>query len=472
MFRHLCALTAVALMVGPAHLRAEANEDAFVVEGLSRALEAQPDNTKARVKRGLYYLWRTFDYEKALHDFNQVLESEPDNVTAYIGRADVYTGWDSRFYDPRKAEKDAQKALELAPESSDVFRILGDLPGHPGMGKPEDSLVKYKRAVELDPKNLLAQIGLAYTYAKKGTPFHSEEKALRHASKALEIAPNESLALEAMGDLLSAEEETRRDGIRLLNRAVAINPRSMGSYLARGYTYLAWSMEEEWPVLIQALQEQNLGIVDSIRGNDEAFKRAMEKLGRRSRFARALSDFDEAAELCPHSDDVHSARAYALQNFPGQERRALESFTQAVKLNPRNANALIERAEYLITNPHLMVDPKELDGKGRGKRKIDAAELGEMIANRFPAASKELEGDLSKALEIRKNALAFFLRGSLRGSALRDYEGAIQDLSEAIELEPLDPDYYEARAAVHEAFGHDDRADRDRERISDLQNLD
>ncbi len=467
----LWSLVAVVLFGSAALLPAESDQDALVLEGLSRALEENPDNAKARLKRGLYYLWRTFDYEKALGDFNRVLELDPENVTAYIGRADVFTGWDARFYDPKKALADAEKALELAPESSDVFRILGDLPGHPGMGQPKDSLVKYQKAIELEPGNLLAQIGLAYTYSKKGTPFHSQEKAMKHAAKALEIGPNESLALETMGDLLASDEATRREGLRLLNRAVSLNPRSMGTFLARGYTYLAWSMDEEWGVLLQALQEEDLGVMDSIRGNDEAFERALKKLGEKSRYAHALRDFDKAESLCPHSDDVFSARAYALQNFPGQERRALECYTRAVELNPHNANSLVERAEYLITNPHLMIDPKEA-GKRAKKDEFDAAVLGEMIATRFPIVSKELEEDLGKSLEIREDSRAYFLRGSVRGSALRDYEGAVSDLTKAIELKPLDSGYYEARASVHEAFGHDDRAERDRDRISDIEDLD
>jgi tetratricopeptide (TPR) repeat protein len=243
----------------------------------------------------------------------------------------------------------------------------------------------------------------------------------------------------------------------------------MGTYLARGYTLLVWSMEEEWPDLVKALGEQELSILDSIRGNDAIFRKALEDLGERSLFARALRDFDRAESLCPHSDDVFSARAYALQNFPGQERKALEYYQRAAELNPHNASAFVEHAEFLISNPHLMIDPKDLPANDEG---LDGAALGELIATTFPAVSKQLEENLTKALKIEESAHAYFLRGSLRGSALQEYRGAIDDLTAAIRLEPLDPSYYEARASVHEAFGHDEKAQGDRSRIDDLETLD
>ena len=463
-------LPILALLGSLLDCRAESGYDAMIVQGLSRALQADPDNTKARLNRGLYYLWRMWDYEKALADFNRVLELEPDNAKAYIGRADVYTGWDSRFYDPGKAKEDADKALSLAPESSEAFRIQGDLPTHPGMGNTQDSFRHYKKAVDLDPTNLLAQIGLAYFYAMEGTDFHSEKRAFEHARHALWIGPNESLALEALGDLLAAEESTRKEGLRMLNRAARLNPRSVGTFLARGYNYLAWSIEAEWPLLFELLDAENLSVVDRIRGNDSAFEKAMKRLGRDSRFARALRDFDKAEELCPHNDDVFSAQAYALQSFPGQERRALNCYNRAVELNPYDAKLLVERAEFLMANPLLVIDPA--DAALRAGKDPDSGVLQKLLAKRFPLASRKLEADLGKALALEKDSRTYFLRGSLRGSALNNYQGAIEDLSAAIALKPLDGSYYEARASVHEAFGHYEKAEQDWAQATDLEDLD
>ncbi|MFT5406706.1 MAG: tetratricopeptide (TPR) repeat protein [Verrucomicrobiales bacterium] len=471
MARFLWSLFALSLLGSPTHVFADSKEDAAVLESLGRALEARPDDVKARINRGMYYLWRTFEYENALADFNRVLELEPENVTAYIARADVYTGWDARFYDPKKAKADADKAVSLAPKLSDAFRIRGDLPGHPGMGEPEDSLRDYKRAIELDADNLLAQVGLAYTYSKKDTAFHDQKKAFEHARNALQIGPNESIALEAFGDLLAGEAETRNDGLAMLNRALELNPRSVGTYLARGYTYLVWSMEEEWPVLLGLLQNDGLTVLDSIRGNSKAFEKALKGLGENSRLTLALNDFDQAEKLCPNNDDVFSARAYALQSFPGQERRALESYTQAARLNPHDASVLVDRAEFLMANPQLMIDPASVANRG-DQEDLDGAALGEMIARRFPIVSEELEADLGKALALEKDARTYFLRGSLRGSALENYPGAISDLSAALEEAPLNSSYLEARAAVHEAFGHEEEAEKDRAKISDLEEMD
>ncbi len=459
-------------LLGGAPLVAQTEQDEMVLEGLSRRIEATPDDTKSLYKRGMYHLWRTFNYKQALEDFDRVLKIEPENVGALIGRADVYTGRDSRFYDPKKAMIDTVKALELEPESSEVLRIRGDLSGHKDFENPNESRDYYERAIKLDPGNMLAHLGLAYTYAKEDTDFHDKNQALIHAKTAVEIAPNESLALETLGDLLGSDTDTRKDGLRLLNRAVRANPRNAGARLARGYLYLIWSMEDEAVKIMRALQKQDLSVIDSIRGNDDAFSKALRDAGKESLMANALEDFEVAEELCQHNDDVFRARAFALQHFPGQERRTLENFTRAAELNPKSTDNLMNRVDFLMKNPQLAISPDDLRGIDDDDD-LNAVALAEAIAKRMPGTTKAIIADCSRVIEIEPDHdHALHLRGSLVASTLRKYDDAIKDLNRAIELRPLKAQYYETRADVHEAFGRDEESDRDRERAADLSEID
>ena len=469
--RFQTGLMAVALILPTAAGRAQTDQDLFVLEGLGRAIETRPQDAAPRVKRAMYYLWRTFEYGKALEDFNKALEIDPDNVAAYVGRADVYTGRDGRFYNPKKALQDTNKALELDPKSSDAYRMRGDLPGHPGFSSYGDAFRDYQKAIELNPDNMLAHLGLAYNHAKEDTEFYDFKKALDFARKAVDLAPNESLAVETLGDLLASRPETHDEGLQFLNRAIHLNRRNAGSLIARGYLFLVQSMDEEIIDIYRALKDEDLSVIDAIHGNDDAFDRALNKIGKRGLLSRALSDFKEARRLCPHNDDVFRAMAFALQNFPGQERRALEHYNRAAELNAFNASNFINRVEFLIAHPELAIPPKAVP-RVPG-REVEPNQLAELIAEYLPEMTKQLIADCSKAIDIdAKSDQAFFLRGSLRASGLGKYADAIEDLNKALELKPLNANYYEARAEIHETFGRDEEAQADFERASDLNGID
>lgn len=449
---------------------AQSDQDTFILESLGRAIEARSDDAAPRVKRGMYYLWRTFEYGKALADFDKALELDPDNVTALVGRADVYTGRDSRFYDPNKALVDTNKAIELDPKSSDAYRMRGDMPGHPGFSDFGNAIKDYQKAIELNPNNMLAHLGLAYNYAKEGSEFHDFKKALEYARKAVELAPNESLAIEALGDLLASKPETLDEGLQFLNRAVQLNRRNVGSLIARGYLFLIRAMDEEIIDIFGALKDEDLSLADIVVGNDKAFQRALRKIGNNGLLSRALRDFKEAQRLCPHNDDVFKAQAFAVQNFPGQERRALNFYTRAAELNKFSADNHIDRVEFLLEHPELGIAPEDLPAAA--DKGIDPALLADLISKSLPDLTAELVGDCDKALGIESdNDTAHYLRGTLLATQGK-YKEAISSLNKALELAPLNSKYYEARADVHESFGRDEESQADLERATDLNDID
>ena len=461
----------VSVLILTAHLaRAQTDQDTFILESLGRAIEARSDDAEPRVKRGMYYLWRTFEYGKALEDFNQALLLDPSNVTALIGRADVYTGRDSRFYDPNKALLDTNKAMEIDPKSSEAYRMRGDMPGHPGFSDFGNAIKDYQKAIELNPDNMLAYLGLAYNFAKEDSEFHDFKQALDYARKAVDLAPNESLAIEALGDLLASKPETLDEGLLFLNRAVQLNRRNVGSLIARGYLFLIRAMDEEIIDIFGALKAEDLSLADIVVGNNEAFERALRKIGKNGLLSSALRDFKEAQRLCPHNDDVFKAQAFAVQNFPGQERRALNFYTRAAELNKFSADNHIHRVEFLLEHPELGIAPEDLPAAANDG--IDPAMLADLISKSLPDLTAELVEDCDKALGIEAdNDTAHYLRGTLLATQ-GSYKEAIDSLNKALELAPLNSRYYEARADVHESFGRDEESQADLERATDLNDID
>src|SRR5690606_20304651 len=102
----ICALGCFLLVTSLVNSQEPLRDPEIIVDGLSKAVEENPADSKTRLMRGLYYFWTLFDFEKALEDFEKVIELDPTCAEAYIGRADVYTGSDARLYDPSRALKE------------------------------------------------------------------------------------------------------------------------------------------------------------------------------------------------------------------------------------------------------------------------------------------------------------------------------------------------------------------------------
>jgi tetratricopeptide (TPR) repeat protein len=118
----------------------------------------------------------------------------------------------------------------------------------------------------------------------------------------------------------------------------------------------------------------------------------------------------------------------------GDYREAIADLTQAIRLNPDNAQA--------YTNQGLA-----------------RAALGDT-----PGAI----ADLSQAIEIDPSlALAYYNRGFVR-SQLQDYQGAIEDFNQAIQLNPQDGDAYHCRCLVHYTLGDKQGVRADFEKATNL----
>lgn len=220
----------------------------------------------------------SFDYfNSAARDFSRVLEDNPDDVDALIGRslANGMVGQGSSEvkypYDQHKAElsgKDAKRATELAPHNGWAHYALGAYMGEVEKIGPEelihqsdeiinknpeeawfwvqrgwmkyqlrdyhDARSDYSKALELQPQFAGAYQRLATVEGHDGNP----EEALVDVQKALEINPNIALWWLDFGGFqfdfmspmtISGLEEV----LNSYDRAVAIDPENPESHFRR-----------------------------------------------------------------------------------------------------------------------------------------------------------------------------------------------------------------------------------------------
>jgi adenylate cyclase len=131
---------------------------------------------------GLYIMQR--QHEKAIASAERALELSPSGASAYMsmGTALLYA---CRF---SEAIQHFEQAIRLNPfPASGLIRNLGA--AYRAVGRYEDAIVQYKKALQLEPEDLFTHLGLATTYIKLGR----EKEAQAEAAEVLRTHPKFSL---------------------------------------------------------------------------------------------------------------------------------------------------------------------------------------------------------------------------------------------------------------------------------------
>ena len=155
----------------------------------------------------LYIMQRQHD--KAIASAERALELSPSGGRALssFGTALIYA---CRF---SEAVQYFEQAIRLDPfPPSSLFRNLGA--AYRGIGRYEDAIVQYKKALKLEPDDLFIHLGLAHTYIKLGR----EEEARAEAAEVLRIYPKFSLEHYAK-TLPLKDQSVADDSIACLRKA-------------------------------------------------------------------------------------------------------------------------------------------------------------------------------------------------------------------------------------------------------------
>jgi tetratricopeptide (TPR) repeat protein len=117
------------------------NKDREALSYFDRAVNASPYNYKGFYNRGLLYL-KNGRIVEAIFNFSQTIELYPYSK-AYTGRASAFY----RGNDLSKAMEDARKAIQLDPENSKAYFVLGNC--YNDLNKHAEALEEYNKAIAL-----------------------------------------------------------------------------------------------------------------------------------------------------------------------------------------------------------------------------------------------------------------------------------------------------------------------------------
>ncbi|MBT8485497.1 MAG: tetratricopeptide repeat protein [Phycisphaerales bacterium] len=315
----------------------------------------------------------------------------------------------------------ARRHLEDAPDSAIAYELIGT--AERTLGRPEQAIAAFQRAVELRPDFVDALINLGNVLGESNR--HSEaiavlRRALTHEPDAPDIHANLGVALGAVG--------RPEEAMASLRHALQLEPNHVGALYNLGSTLAATGRSAEAVAVLErviALQPDhidalnNLGVSLAASGREEA----------------ALQAYRRAIEFAPDRVVGHFNLGNGLL-AAGNPGDAVRSFRDAVRVDPGHARAhaslglALRQTGKLASAIDAMMRAAEL-------APTDAVihhELGRtLLASRRASEARET---LERAVERQPNNVA--MRNDLAIAAMLtgDLDAAGRTLEAALALDP------------------------------------
>ena len=336
--------------------KSDAEDYAGAIVEFDKAIELNPAYLRAYYERSRaqFYLG---DPDSAVASCTQILEIDPHEVDAYYGRGTIKASLDNYA----EAILDLDKAIELDAQHANAYRNRGGVKFRFGESESasgnakeaqrlyEEAIADCDKAIEIDPQD-------ADTYnirgaAKLALDVDDFEGAILDFSRAIQMDPEHDDAYNNLGlaKLSLGESETTsgnakeaqslyKAAIKDITRSIQIDPEDADPYNNRG------------------VAKFSLGEAKSAKANVKKSKKAQRLNVKKSKKAQrlyeaAIADYTQAIKINPKYADAYENRGRARSHLGesvsdrGEVEKARElyktavaDYTQVVKINPEDAD--------------------------------------------------------------------------------------------------------------------------------------
>lgn len=239
------------------------------------AVELDPKYPEAHNNLGLIYKYKGY-FDKANDEFNTAIKLKPKWATPYNHIATVYLSMEK--YD--KAISYTKKAVSLDKKFADAYYNMGliylEKAKHSGNPRNEwaDAVDAFQKATTIDTRLYHAHLDLADTYVLQG----ETEKAIIRYRYAIETNPKDPDTWQRLGELYQKTGDTEKaqecfnkvkllepmtekqllekgeqrvkegkfsDAFQLYNRALEMNPRSFEAHFNTGFLFSIQGLHEQ-----------------------------------------------------------------------------------------------------------------------------------------------------------------------------------------------------------------------------------
>jgi tetratricopeptide (TPR) repeat protein len=457
------------------------------------------------------------EHKQAVEAGTRTIACYPGFSTSYLYRARAHRS----NFDSAAAMNDVEVGLKIAPNSPFLLwekaRLLES------QREFDKSQLEYSRVVSLYPAMWYAYVARARGAISASDP----ERATTDLLRAVELAPNNPLAISELGDhyhSLGRLDEAQA----MYSRALKASPTSTYAYISRGWVFYA---QKEYakatadfqkavaadpdnpdihsPLGMSLFQEHRYAeaiapLTRAIEGNSDSASVFLTR--GRARLMTGdtegmVEDFERAEKLTPPDREDHDSAFYYFLYLECLRVENTERIDRYVRSEPENVYYYYLRAQILkrlkkfdaaLANADaiLKIEPKAavahlvrarvyLDQKQKDKA-IAAIEQGLTLAPESGNLLIELSDvydkkEIDKAIEALdrcvkldpKNKFAYRKRALARFSR-DEFDGAIQDLTRYLELAPEDEGAYSIRGTTYRFRAAKAQKPDDKERDLDL----
>jgi tetratricopeptide (TPR) repeat protein len=184
---------------------------------LEWAIASDPDHSAALMYRAMS-LAHQLQLDRAIEDFDRVINLDPKSVGAFVGRGQIHLQRGDIFRAIRDFDHALSIAYGLAPLEEGVIAAARGV-ARTKLGQYEGAIADFTRAIELHPSRADLYNARAWAYLKAGKSGHG----LPDAERALQLNPAFAAALDTRGQILEALGR-HEEAIADFRRALALDP--------------------------------------------------------------------------------------------------------------------------------------------------------------------------------------------------------------------------------------------------------
>jgi tetratricopeptide (TPR) repeat protein len=318
-----------------------------------------------------------------------------------------------------------------------------------GKGDFDRAFTEFERAIRLNPDTALVYAIRGIVHDVKG----EKDRAHSDFSEAIRLGGDDALdavCSNVFGSLTRHDTTLADDEIAACTRMIARHPNDAATYVSRGAGY------EQKGDPDRAIADYGQAIALD-PNNVSAYHRRASIYSDKGDHDRAIADYDQVIRLDPKDRLVRLVRGslYFLRRDYG---RTIADYDQAISLDPKDAAAYALRGKAYAYKGEQDRARSDFDEAVRlGDERVFSTICSISFFtdyvipddDRIAACSRALKADPKEDLAFLNRGLAYFSKG--------EYDAAIADIDQAINLRPHSI-YYVNRAAAYMRKGAYDRA--------------